>query len=446
MNRFSDLFRYDDGALPVAADTWQLVSGSPEVLDNRVLLPAAGSQAVVLTAAELESLEHYVKAEFRATLDNAAPYFGVMVRAELSESTSPPAVLRSYLVTVAGDGTLTVESWTQGAGVVSLGTVAVDLDVDELHTLMVKVRDVERGVAQVLVYLDDMVTPKLTVTDRAAGKPSGKYVGFDLSDSTGGQTIELSGFWTGLLRSAVIKNPMPVPALKTFGDLIYEVGFRVDRSGNSQFSAAMLGEFINHAQAEVCIAEGFWKWLRRSLCFTTAQGAQVLELPAHVAMIYDLTETSSGRQLAKCNLQDINRTDPARARSGVPSAYAEQGSGDNGGLVIIFDRTTGGCYSMVLDFYAKHVPMVDDSDLPLVPPEYVEVLIWGALERAFQHSDDQKGFGMAMAKKAEMIRLMRRDNQRTAKGLTMMTVANQTARSKVFQGAGPVTRAEQLGF
>jgi len=53
---------------------------------------------------------------------------------------------------------------------------------------------------------------------------------------------------------------------------------------------------------------------------------------------------------------------------------------------------------------------------------------------------------MAMAKKQEHIRLMRRDNQRSAKGALRMAVGNDLARSKVSSGAGPVTRAEQLGL
>ena len=451
MNRFADRFGYPDGVLPFSATTWQQILGAPLVLDHAVCVAAGGvmplaSQVIVLTGEELTSPEQYVRAgfEFPKGVDVTARYFGVMMRAELSTGSSPATVERCYLITVTVGGVLTVESYTVGAGPVSLGTVTVDLADGEVHNLIVKCRDAAKGVAQVLVYLDDEVTPKLNVTDLAAGKPSGLYVGFDLNCPHVIDDVLLTEFYTSILRSAVIKNPMPVPVLKTFADLIYEVGFRMDRSVNSQFSAAMLGEFINHAQAEVCMVEGFWKWLRRTLCFTTGQGAQVIELPAQVAMIYDLTEVSSGRQLARCTLQDINRTDPARAASGVPSAYAEQGSGDNGGLVIVLDRTCGGCYSMMLDFYAKHIPMIEDGDLPLVPPEYIEVLIWGALERGYQHSDDQKGFQMALAKKQEHLRLMRRDNQRTAKGLARMTVANNLIRSKSFQG--PTTRADQLGL
>jgi hypothetical protein len=442
---FSDLFRYPGGDLPASA--WQVLLGNPLVLDNAVGLPAGGlTQAIALTAQELDCLEQVVRCAFQIKSGTVTPYVGVMLRAELSGAGSPQAILRCYLVTVAGDGTLTVYSYLQGAGVVTLGTGLVIIDTDEVHNLIVKVRDTTRGPAEIVVYLDDELSPALQLSDRRADKPSGKYVGFDIMDTTGNQNPLISEFYAAVLRSSVIKNPMPQPTLKTFGDLKYETAFRLDRGGDSQFSAAMLGEFINHAQNEVCAFEGYWKWLDRVMCFVTNSDMQDVELPAYVQMVYDLTEKTNGRQLGRCNLQDINRTDPTRARTGVPTAYAERGRGDNGGLVLCLDRKCGGQYSMVLDFYAKPCPMVEDTDLPMVPPEYIEVLIWGALERAFQHSDDLKGFQMASNMKTRWLMLMRRANQRSTKGLLRMITANEQVRTAVVAGAGPVTRAQQLGY
>lgn len=447
MKTFADRFLHDDGPLPAGpTDLWQVIVGDPQILDHALDLPAAGpTQAIALGQDELDSLEQLVRCDFQVDLASAVPYAGLMARAELVGGGSPAAISRCYLVTIAGSGLITVWSYLLGAGVVTLGSCTCDnFDIAEVHNFAVKVRDNARGAAEILVFLDDLVTPILAVQDRRTDKPMGRYVGFDINDLTGGQHVTLGEFYAHVLRSAVIKNPAPVPVLRNFGDLKYEAAFRLDRGGDSQFNQTMMGNFINDAQNEIFFSEEFWWWADRTLCFITKAEDQNVEFPAYVGLIYDLTETTSGRQLGRCTLQDINRVNPQRSASGVPTAYCERGIGDLAGRVITFDRKCAGQYAMVLDYYAKAVPMIEDTDLPMIPPEFNEILILGALERGFQHSDDLKGFQMVAAKKNAMLVQMRRANHRTAKGVTRMRTVNELARTAQF--SGPMTRMEQLGY
>lgn len=443
MRHFAELFRYPDGDLP--GTSWTILSGTPAVQDNALGL-GGSNQAVAVAADEIDGREHSVRCGFKFAAALAPIYVGLMVRAELASNVSPVALLRTYLVRLYGNGTLEVHSVLVGAGSVLIGSATLDFDVAESHNLIVKCRDTNRGAAEILVFLDDEVTPVLTVSDRRPDRPDGLYVGFDIFDSGVLDRISLGEFYANILRSAVIKNPVPVPELKTFGDLKYETAFRLDRGGDSQFTLTMIGNFLNHAQNEVYNAEGYWKWAERVFCFCTAAAIRLYELPAWVAMPYDVIETSNGRQLGKANQQDLNRSDPKRSASGVPGRYAELGQGDNGGIVLALDPVPAGQYGIEVPSYAKPTPMVEDNDQPMVPPEFVEILIFGALRRAFQYSDDEKGWKISVGEFASMLAKMRRANYRTTKGVTRLRTVNELIRTANLQGLGPVTRAQQLGF
>jgi hypothetical protein len=444
VRHFAELFRYEDGPL-VSAD-WTILTGAPEVLDNSLGLAAGDTQAVAVVEEEMQGREHLARCDFKFSAAVAQVYVGLMVRAQIAANASPVALNKTYLIRIYGDGTLEVHSILAGAGSVLIGSGTVTFELDETHNFIVKCRDTKRGSAEILVFLDDEVTPVLTVTDYRPDRPDGLYVGFDICDTAGTSRVSMGEFFATILRSAVIKNPLPVPEIKTFGDLKYETAFRLDRGGDSQHDGNRIGEFLNHCQNEVFNAEGYWRWADRVFCFSTASGTRLYELPAWVSMVYDVVEQSNGRQLGRVNYQDVKRWDPANRRSGVPANFAEVGRGDNGGIVLAFDPIPGGQYGIEVPCYTKATPMVEDNDQPMIPPEFMEVLIFGALRRGFQYSDDEKGWKIAAGEFSAMLAKMRRANYRTPKGVLRMRTVNELVRTSDYHGLGPVTRAQQLGF
>jgi len=445
----SELFRYEDGYL--ASADWAIVAGAVWVEDNAAGLGAAANQAIALRLPTMDSLEQLARVRFAINNDGDIPYVGLLVRAEYDTTGSPAFVRRAYLVTISGAGNIRVFSLLMGEAAPVLlgsGTITLTTGKDNGHTLIVKVREgihCVQEVTDILVYVDDQVSPALTVRDARTTRPEGLYVGFDIADTEGNEAVTLGEFYAHVLRSSAIRNPQPVPELKNFGDLQYELGYRLDREGDSQTNTTMRKHFINYAHAEVW-REMLWKWAFRVFYFYTQAGMRRYELPAYVGLEYDVVDGTYGAQIGKITRQDMRRVDPRQQGSGAPASYTILGYGDLGGLVIEFNRTPSGQLLMELPYYAKPIPMVNDTDIPIIPPEYNEVLIWGGLRRGAMLAGLKNLYAQAAQEYMKMIADMKRADHRSVKGLTRMRSAVHLERSRVLASRGPTTQAEALGF
>ena len=449
MKSCADLFRYEDGYLSSA--DWLIVAGALWVEDNAAGLGGAANQAIGLRAETIDSREHLVRTRF--TMDNAndTPYVGLLLRAEYDTSESPAFIRRAYLVTISGAGNIRVYSLLMGVPaplLIGSGSVDLTIGAENGHTLIAKVRDglhCTEKVTDILVYVDDEVSPALVVRDARTARPEGHYVGFDIADTEGAQSVAMGEFYAHVLRSSVVKNPQPVPELKNFGDLRYEVGYRLDRAGDSQTNARIRQEFINYALAEVW-REMLWKWAFRVFHWYTQAGMRRYELPAYVGLEYDVVEYTYGTQIGKVTRQDMRRVDPRQEGSGTPESYTILGYGDWGGLVIELNRTPSGQILMEMPYYAKPIPMVEDTDIPILPPEFNEILVWGALRRGAIIAGLDKLYANAAQEYMKMMADMKRANYRSVKGMTRMRSAINLERGRTISSRGPVTRAEALGF
>lgn len=450
MKTAADLFRYDDGYL--TSPNWLIVSGAVWIEDNAAGLGGAANQAIALWHETIDSREQLARTRFSIDRASDVPYAGLLLRAEYNTKGSPAFVRRAYLVTVSGAGNVRVYSLLMGVPApVLIGSTTISgltLGDENSHTLIAKARDglhCMEQVTDILVYLDDEASPVLHVRDARTTRPEGDYVGFDIEDLDGTGGVTLGEFYTHVLRSAVIKNPQPVPDLKNFGDLKYELGYRLDRSGDAQTDDLMRGHYINYALAEVW-RQSLWKWAFRVMHFTTQQGLRLYELPAYVGLEYDVVETGYGQQLGRGTRQDLRRLDPTQEAGGSPTGYTILGMGDLGGLVIELDRTPSGQSTMELPYYAKPIPMVEDTDIPIIPPEYNEILVFGALRRGAMQQSLQQLYQEASGEWSRMLADMKRANFRSIKSMPRMRTATELGRQKTYRGAGPVSRAEALGL
>jgi hypothetical protein len=322
---------------------------------------------------------------------------------------------------------------------------------DASHNFIVKARDgnacygSSRG-TEILVFVDDEVSPVLTITDTRIKRPEGKYVGFDLFDGAANHQVCLTDFFAHVLKSAVIRQSQPNVLLKTFGDLIYEACFRVDRSGNSQFNTTQMGSFINYSLNELYNRLGYCKWWHSYLLFTAKAGIRFIETPAYVGLIYDIVDVANGRQMTKKTGQYLNTIDPLRSSSGTPFQYVETANGDNGANLAELSPVPAADTLCKIEYYWKPVPMVELTDVPRFPPEHNEILIFGALKRASQYDTSQKFYQTNLMSWKEALSDLLQARRQTMKGVERLTEANDLIRQKAVFGGGPVTRLDQLGF
>jgi hypothetical protein len=369
----------------------------------------------------MDSLEHKAECSFRLTAAKATARVGLMVRAEWTPA-SPDYIHRTYLATVDGMGVVRIFSLlTSDPTPAPRATTTVTLDVSRAHKLIVKVTDADRSLsfsesgpdlgALVQVYLDDQIAPVCTYLDQQPERPEGQYIGFDIADSDGTETVTMGEFYGMVLRSAVIRNPQAVPLLDNFGDLIYETAYRLDRHGNSQFNSTVLGKFINRAHQEVYRMNHPWTWGFRITYFTTRAGVRCYELPPFVKMPGGLTDKDNGRILVKQGWKDMRRLDPGdKLSTSYPYNYEVLGIGDWGGPVIAITPIPNDEYFIEMPFYAKAIPMVEMTDLPLLPPEYNEILVFGGLKRGAAYSDARTLLEHATMEFDRMFQQMRRED------------------------------------
>jgi len=440
-----DLFRYPDGLL--TSDKWFVVVGPPWVEDNAIQLSATSDQAIGLWHEQMDSLEHMARCSFRITRASANAYAALLVRAELAEEGSPSFIRRTYMVQVTGDGNVRVFSIIMGeAAPRLLGSCNLPgLEIGTAHLLVVKVLDRKPVGAVISVHLDDEVAPVLTVRDTWTERPKGKYVGWDFADSDGQQSVILSEFYAHVSRSSVVRNPEPVPYLKNFGDLKYEMRFRMDRAGNSQFDDTVAGAYINYALNEVYNAGPLWEWAKAALEFTTT-GEQFYPVPVYVAYIYGLQDITNNRLLRQVEYRDLQRMNPDGSGSGPSSCYATTREGDLAALTVVFPRPPAGSYRMWLPYYRKPVPMVEDTDIPFLPPEWNEILLFGGLKRGAQYSDAKTLWATNAQEFKDMLARMVRANNTYADKFLRLATANQHVGAQGRSGSGPLTRREQLGY
>lgn len=439
---------FDQADSPGLGVDWTLIYGAPEVIDHAVVVSQVSpqfTQVIALHVNALDSVEQMVR--LRADMSGALATDGVQLyaRAETLEVGSTTLLDKAYYLEMT-ETQLTIYSLLASeASPVQLATVALVLDGLDSHNIIMKVRDNERG-AQIDVYVDSEVIPTLTIVDRANMRPNGTLSGFGLLDTNATQNISITEFLSYVLKSAIIKAIRPPIRLLSLGDLVNMCSYRLDRSGNSQFPGPAMVDFINFAIDEIYNELTPWQWAYRTMAVPVPANTQYLELPAYVAMLYDVVDQTFGYQLSKVKPQDLNRVDPLRNRSGNACSFTTVGRGDFGNLIVELSPVLNTDTMFVLPYYAKPVPLEEYSDIPLIPTQWLEIVVYGALKRGGQYDTDQTFFKNTVGSWERMMNRMKRQNYTDVKHIGRMRTANDLIHQKATSVLGPVTRAGQLGL
>ena len=440
-----DVFGQDD-SFSLGAD-WNVYYGSPEVADHAVMVPlAAGvNQLLALHATPLDSVEQMVRARVRAASGLDTDNIQLYARTETVEGGSPGVIGKAYYGELRS-GRVAIGTYLASLpSPEELASGTIVLDANESHNVILKARDHERGV-KLDLFVDDEVTPVLSFIDTRTVRPNGLLVGFSLTDANVTQQVSLTEFLAYVLRSAAVKAIRPPVTLMTLGDLIYQTKYRLDRSGNSQFPDDYMMNFLNFAQDEVYNELLPWAWAFRTLFFTTQDGVSMYELPLGVALLYDLRNASLGYQLSQVTERDLNRVAPSRSSTGSPYAMTVTGRGDFGSLLVRLEPTPTGQHVLEVPYYARPTPMSEYTDIPLIPPNYLEILVLGALKRGSQYDTDKVFNQQTNQTWERMMNRMKRANYTDLKALPRLRTGNELFREQVRGTTGVVTRAAQLGI
>lgn len=443
----TDLFDRVD-AYDLGAD-WDIVYGWPQIMDHAVVVSGASPTAPELVAihnTELDSVEQMVRARVRIAPGSPESNVKLYGHGETDEvGSAPPLLLKAYYAQLQRD-TVSIHMIVESeATPVLLATAAIVLDSNQTHSFAFKIREAFRG-TQLDVFVDNDVVPVLSYTCYLDKRPEGKMVGFGIEDNSGSQNTSVSEFLSYILKSSAIKPVRPPVRLLTLQDIVYQCQYRLDRSGNSQFPEEIMQDLVNFAQDEVYNELTVWKWAFREMVVPVVANTRYLELPPHVALLYDIRDQSIGYQLSVVSQQDLNRVDPRRERTGTSYSAVIVGMGDYGGPVVELTPVPSSDTVFVLPYYAKPVPMSQPSDLPLIPTNFNEILVFGALKRGSMSDTDSMFMQGIHASWERMMLKMKRQNAVDMKKIPRMVTGNELFRNKATSLLGPVTRAQQLGL
>ncbi|MCP4899947.1 MAG: hypothetical protein GY906_23510 [bacterium] len=332
------------------------------------------------------------------------------------------------------------------------------------------------------VYLNDrnLNQPKISFTDKVdplwggTGLPGFEFLSGQLATQPAGvSAFSLAGL--SLLRCGIfsaetirdVRRPVQVaPGTEfTYTRVTNRVITLVEKDGDAKYNATTGAatkfqtylEFVMEAEADLIREEGYWQWLWREQKIYLTDGQTDYEFPADFGELDYLRPGNwNGRPLTELEpvrfyrlLQGVTQT------GGKPHTFLRQGPGPNNQLQIkVFPspvieqvteaQQTEDPYLSVAYFARQLFPYEPDIQIPFVPQEDIDVLIYAAASHALLLDTDSQNAQNMAAVYMKKSRSLRRKNNRN---ISNRDIARSAA--DVFSGniadRVPLTRAASLG-
>jgi hypothetical protein len=254
----------------------------------------------------------------------------------------------------------------------------------------------------------------------------------------------------------------------TYTQVVNRVILLVEKNGDAKYNATTSGltkldtylGFVQDAESHIIRKLGAWRWLWRDSTIYLRNGIANYELPEDCGLI-DLVRPGnySGPPLRQVPMQQFrSRFGSVAGSGGPPRLYMLKGqSVNNRQEILVFPTPTVLTapntkkqieVSLVSDpyitveYYARKVrPTKPDVQIPYIPQEHMDVLIWGAAAHAMILDTDpdntQATAGIFKSKLDDLIRAQYRDMSVNAPEV-MRTPGDQ------LPIPVPLTRVEQL--
>lgn len=282
-------------------------------------------------------------------------------------------------------------------------------------------------------YMNDrhLNQPVLTFTDKqdplwgVIGFPGFEFLSaIDDTQPSGVSPYDLVGealMRCGLFAVQTVKDfTKPVMAnpdnFYTYDEVTKRVITLVEKNGDAKYNATTAGQtkmatylqFVLDAEAEIMRAVGFWRWLWRTSSIYLQNGIAIYELPADCGII-DLIRPGnySGPALSRVESKFFrSRVGSVSGAAGPPRVWIDQGESVNNQKQILvyptpmtstqnnsqstqFPNGVPNEVSLLADpyiqveYYARRVrPTNPAQQIPYIPQEHIDVLIWGAAAHA----------------------------------------------------------------
>lgn len=333
-------------------------------------------------------------------------------------------------------------------------------------------------------YLNDrnLNTPILTYTDQqdplwgVVGLPGFEFLSATLSPQpTGASPFGLAGeavmrcelFSVDTIKS--YRRPVTVQPSNfyTYGAVTNRVITLVEKNGDARYTATGAGvtkldtylQFVLEAEADILRQEGFYRWLYRTNRIFLEEGQSSYEMPEDLGEL-NLVRPGNWNNVPLVGIEPsrfYNRIAGILNTGGTPTIYTtDEGSVNNRMRIIVFPvpsenaPTTQGPDAALdaylnIDYFARQLrPSEPDVQLPLIPQQHMDVLIYGATYHALLlDTDAQNAQAFGTRYQAKLQQLVRENNRKHGGSHLVMRSAADIFQPNVTSRI-PLLRATQL--
>jgi len=304
------------------------------------------------------------------------------------------------------------------------------------------------------VYLNDrnLNTVKAEFTDTVdplwgvVGLPGFEFLSATLvNQPVGSSPFGLSGL--ALLRCGIfavetfldVRKPVRVTpgSFFTYSRVTDRCILLVEKNGDAKYNATTAAatkfetylQFVLEAEADLIRKEGYYNWLRRTSDIHLRDGVNIYELPEDTGVV-DIIRPGNWNNIP---LREINNLEFRERLAGLtgsttgrPVIYTQTEPGPNNRPRIqlfptprIESITTNprsqppAAPFLTIEYYARQLrPLEPDIEIPFVPQQHMDVLIYGAAAHAMLLDTDANNMQTMAAVYATKLKDLRRDNNR----------------------------------
>jgi len=328
------------------------------------------------------------------------------------------------------------------------------------------------------VYLNDrnLNTPVITYQDRVdplwgiIGLPGFEFLSGTLKSQPAGVSpyslAGLSQLRCGIFSVETFRSVMrPVRVTPggtwTYREVTNRVILLVEKDGDAKYNATTNAQtkfntyldFVLEAEADIIRKEGYYDWLKREQRIYLRNGVTDYSLPEDCALV-DTIRPGNWNNVPLLEVTDWEihqKLGGATQTSGRPYLFYRVETGADTRQVIRIFPAPGPNQIVVnaeddpyliVSYYARQIrPSDPDVQIPFVPQEHIDVLVYGAASHALLlDTDDANAQRMGAVYMSKLTDLRRANNRKvSAKQTVMKSIADMGVRTPV-----PLLRSTQL--